>query len=261
MESPFQPDYKTTTEALYMTITLRLLEELPRLSTLSFAAHPLSPRATRNTPSWVPNYAALLGFTPLIHIGDGKVFDACRGQSKLILKLDHEARGLLLRGISSGLVSHVLPADWARTSAYSNADCALEWLRACQKLQTRHIPPGQSKIEVLWRTLMADTTERSPRIHPAPENYGAHFRQWMTDVLVEGVMTATPRRQRSGLRRLLSAMDELLEQHGNLPCLPTRQDIEACFVRNFLSISSAEKLHDGQGVFLFQSAFKEVSPK
>jgi hypothetical protein len=279
MPCPVEVDYTLNRKTLFTQITLQLLQELPTLSTLSYATRPQNQWAsTLSMPSWVPDYTSSQGFTPLIHAGNGNIFNACPTTFKTSIKVLDDGFGIVLSGVLVGAVNNTLPARWSvRSYAQSDAN-ACNWLVACSRRSAIYAPTRHDIFDVLWRTLIADTT--AAKVHPAPDIYGEHFRDWITAVLAKEICLApnvrrSKRRATEGTRDTVLAIlkhkhDYYFENRNYQPSLPNPTAVEKCLVQDTAEDDSAapsaklnkeaiKGIEAKDGFFLYQSAFKKMT--
>ncbi|KAH7343023.1 heterokaryon incompatibility protein-domain-containing protein [Rhexocercosporidium sp. MPI-PUGE-AT-0058] len=212
------PDYSLPLEDIYTSVTMSILIELPILSCLSYIGNKPSGLDCLRLPSWVPDYRAALGKVPLIHLGNNTCFNASRINPAQPAPRRFLGHALGLRGrLVDSVVDFSIPLTSIRSTCY-----VISCIDTCLKLAKKY-RTGQDRVEVIWRTLIADTTERPPIQHPAPMEYCDHFHDWMLTLMVRWFMNwehqATSR---------FSHMDtiEELSDSSSFSALPTRAEIE-----------------------------------
>jgi hypothetical protein len=172
MTDPLRPDYSLTCEELYTFVTRLFIRELPILSSLSYVG------AKRlELPSWVPDYSLALGRKPLIHLGRYDVFDASctKSTAREEPQFADLGRELVLRGTKIDEVVEVCPT----MNALRETCMVVPYLNICFNLTEICQSTKQDRVEVLWRTLIADTSTTPQNTHPAPAEYGGHFHDWI----------------------------------------------------------------------------------
>jgi hypothetical protein len=209
LQIPIHPDYSLTSDYVYNSISKLFIKKLPFLSTLSFVEEQKR-RRLLELPSWVPDYSSALGRQPLITLGSGRIFDASRAKSyrsppptfHSFQRSTTSPEIPILDTLQECITLQGAPLDripLKRISEPLDRLRLLGWatpvLKLCSELDRIYAPTGQSRIEALWRTLIADTGGQisDGPIHPAPGAYGAYFHDWLLSALAKSTRAWTKR--------------------------------------------------------------------
>jgi hypothetical protein len=168
-----RPDYTISPAKLYTSFTETILAELPILSSLSYVGCP-----REDLPSWVPDYSTALSRLPFIHLGTGDIFNA-----SLVSTIPHpEPRFSSLEGqrlvTFRGTKLTQIHSKGVQLEYKWTGESFIDILVLCNLLDPVYKLTGQSRCDALWRTLIADYTERPNKSHPAPQDYADHFHDW-----------------------------------------------------------------------------------
>ncbi|KAK5988139.1 hypothetical protein PT974_12279 [Cladobotryum mycophilum] len=194
MKNPIQPDYTLSTNDVYVAATRLFLEGLPYLSALSYVED--SGRRSINNPplpSWIPDYTVALGRVPFIQLG--------RGMSLTHLECHYTHQPSLFT--SPAQDSYRLDSEVLNSTL-------------------------SQRVEALWRTLIADMTEQTPKLHPAPAKYGEHFRDWiMIQIVVFLSQSSAQFSKRNHLFPILQDLCSHERTSNKVECLslPSEKDI------------------------------------
>ncbi|KAL5329271.1 hypothetical protein ACEPPN_002782 [Leptodophora sp. 'Broadleaf-Isolate-01'] len=189
------PDYSLPLEDIYTSVTMSILIELPILSSL--------------------------GRVPLIHLGNHTCFNASRIDPATPAPRRFLGHKLELRGRPvDSVLDFSIPLNDMRSTCY-----VISCIDMCLKL-SKIYRTGQDRLEVIWRTLIADTTERPPIRHPAPAEYSDHFHDWMLTLMVRWFVDWEHQ-----TKSHQSHMDTLerLSDSSSFAALPTRAELEDSF--------------------------------
>ncbi len=172
------PEYETPVREVYEYTAKFLLEHLPYFSVLTLVEDP-SRRKTVDLPSWVPDFCSQQADCSL-RVATEVPYNASAGQppgpfwslKDSILSL---RGGCHDRVAQLGLIPRTKPAEdfppsesWVLLDRLEIIDDAL---RLCSTLDPTYIN-GQSYIQALWRTMIADKASR-------PVEFLSYFRCWL----------------------------------------------------------------------------------
>ncbi|KAG4441387.1 hypothetical protein IFR05_003144 [Cadophora sp. M221] len=215
------PDYSLPLEDIYTSVTMSILIELPILSCLSYIGNRPSELGGLRLPSWVPDYRAALGRVPLIHLGNHTCFNASRIDLATPAPRRFRGHTLEIRGrLVDTVLDFSIPLSEMRSTCY-----VIRCIDMCLKL-SKIYRTGQDRVEVIWRTLIADTTERPPIRHPAPAEYGDHFHDWMLTLMVHWFMDWE--HQTKSRESHMDTLEQLSDSSSSY-VLPTRPELEDSF--------------------------------
>ncbi len=182
---PMRPDYKLPVQDVYTDVTMRLMlkkGDLRMLSHVQDASH----TNVCGLPSWVPDYSVQLQPYPLSFRGKA-AWKAC-GPLKWTPAAAMMKSGLLpVQGFRIGTVQEaaLLPKEAPDSAAY--------WASIVQIAAGLHdhYPIGvqrpgsgfrsQTRVEALWRTLIANTYNRQ---YPAPPSVGTLFLDYILNLQI-----------------------------------------------------------------------------
>ena len=215
------PDYSLPLEDIYTSVTMSILIELPIMSCLSYIGGKPSGLAGLSIPSWVPDYRAALGRVPLIHLGNHTGFNASNINPAAPALRIFRGHVLELQGrLVDTVLDYSIPLNDMRSTCY-----VVRCIDMCLKLPKLY-RTGEDQVEVLWRTLIADTTERPPIQHPAPAEYNDHFHDWMLTLMVRWFVDweHQPKSRQAQMDTI-----EQLSKDTSSSALPTRVELEDSF--------------------------------
>ncbi|PVH89978.1 hypothetical protein DL98DRAFT_508199 [Cadophora sp. DSE1049] len=215
------PDYSLPLEDIYTSVTMSILIELPILSCLSYIGSKTSGMTALKLPSWVPDYRTALGRVPLIHLGKHTNFNASSIDSAKPAIRRFRGHTLELQGrLVDTVIDYSIPLNDMRSTCY-----VIRCIDMCLKLSNIY-RTGEDRVEVLWRALIADTTERPPIQHPAPAEYSDHFHDWMLTLMVRWFVDweHQPNSRQSQIDTI-----EQLAAISSSSALPTRGELEDSF--------------------------------
>lgn len=243
LDDPIIPDYSLSVKDVYVSVTRLILQELPVLSCLSYVESG-NRRKISDLPSWVPDYTVAIGRVPFIHLGNHAIFNASDvDPSNPCVRWFSPNGEALVRGV---LVDTVLESSMPLAAMYSTF-YLIRCIDMCVALAKTYKPTGQDRVEVLWRTLIADTTERPPVLHPAPDDYGNHFHDWLLLLMVRWYMQSDW--QARALEAQMETLEHLIDSSTSAWVLPTRQEVEETF-----NLACATTSHPSQSGFILPSA-------
>ncbi|KAH6888500.1 heterokaryon incompatibility protein-domain-containing protein [Thelonectria olida] len=169
----FNPTYEKSTEEIYTQAAIQILEDSDDLLLLAHAEGETF-RQHRSLPSWVPDWSCErvtgLGVT-------GYRRYSAAGDLQRSLVIHERAKSLVVKGIR---LDDIVFAGENKQDVLSGKPCP-KWLIIWNAMPKVY-HTGQSRFEVLWRTLITDTAGTPPQ-HPAPESYGPAYISWITSML------------------------------------------------------------------------------
>lgn len=215
------PDYSLPLEDIYTSVTMSILLELPILSCLSYVGNKPIGLTSLSLPSWVPDYRAALGRVPLIHLGNHTCFNASGVDPPISAFRRFQGHILELQGrLVDTVIDYSIPLSDMRSTCY-----VIRCIDMCLKLSNIY-RTGEDRVEALWRTLIADTTERPPIQHPAPAVYSDHFHDWMLTLMVRWFVDWV--QQPNSRNSQMDTIDQLSDSTSS-SALPTRMELEDSF--------------------------------
>ncbi|GME28712.1 chitin recognition protein [Neofusicoccum parvum] len=241
MATPVLASYRIDMDDLYIQVARKLLKDLPLLSILSILEAP-EVEAKTELPSWVPDWSRSgpehdhLGWADIM----GKpVFDCALVDSGSGHICSVSNRQLFLCGAPFDRVIDVSESMDVMVMTY--------WLqptlRMCLGLKDLYSPTAQDRVEVLWRTLIADWTGSE---HPAPHVVASTFYDWILVMLSLGIYVRRSRDEPvDKYLDELSLLDEIIWTTGS-KLLPTKDQViaKAEFLWNGLDQYSSK--NDGE---------------
>ena len=267
MADPLLPDYSLAPNQIYTSAAQVFMRDIPFLSSLSYVEDP-SRRKVHGLPSWVPDYSSAQGRVPFVQLGDSNDFDASR--AKVIprerVEFGNRFRSVHLNGAIFDKIFSFCPA----VSSLRTAFMVMPYLTGCLAIPAIYKPTGQDRVEALWRTLIADTSEQYPKLHPAPSEYGQHFRNWLLTQMVAYLSTSKSRfSQRYDHYATLRELSASYEANpNNHPIIPTEIEVLDAIgaetihiLRNSNSYwrkPPTPDLYAAKGFHIFDQAVKEV---
>ena len=200
-----KPSYKITLENLLTLVAIRLFEHSRYIdNVLSDVGECSEDDDSIKLPSWVPNYCLpLLKSQPLTRIGVDTAFDAAlcskSGRSERALSMT----AMTCLGAAFATVLEVHKFETAKTSGVRSL------LQFC--LSVPQQMNGPRRLEVFWRTFIADTTSEGHR--PAPSSTEKAFLAHTQVLFVQWVLESTDSNKDldpdAALEELYSILDEL----------------------------------------------------
>lgn len=209
VRTPIVASYKIDTDELYVLVARKLLRSLPVLSVLSAAE--ASDCGHLELPSWVPDWTRpgpngnYLGWADVM--GE-PIFDCSRVDAGSGHVCSVSNRQLLLCGASFDTVVDI--SDSMDVVVTTHQIQSL--LRVCSGLKDTYFPSAQNRVEVLWRTLIADWTGSE---HPAPLGVTSAFYDWICAMVSAGIYV---RRSRG------ESLDKYIDELGVLDDLGSQSD-------------------------------------
>lgn len=176
-----EPDYKLPVQDVYTRVTVGLLLSSGDLHLLSHVQDS-SRTKLQGLPSWVPDYSVQLVPYPLAFRG-GTEWTAC-GDMGWVPDKNALVKGLLKA--EGYLIGRVHEAAIMPYEAADNATCWSSIVNLAMGIDD-HYPiqlpeyPPQTRVEVLWRTLMTDIYSRK---HPAPPSCGTLFIDYVLNLQI-----------------------------------------------------------------------------
>jgi hypothetical protein len=174
-KSRFNPAYGKPTEEVYIQAAIQILEDSDDLLLLAHAeGETFRQPQHRSLPSWVPDWSCEcvtgLGVT-------GYRRYSAAGDLQRSLVIHERAKSLVVKGIR---LDDIVFAGENKQDFLRGKPCP-KWLFLWNAMPKVY-HTGQSRFEVLWRTLITDTAGTPPR-HPAPKSYGPAYISWITSML------------------------------------------------------------------------------
>ncbi|KAE8445911.1 hypothetical protein EG329_012690 [Mollisiaceae sp. DMI_Dod_QoI] len=182
-----KPDYRLSTEEVYLSVALHYLEKLKNLELL---AHAGINSALRNPklPSWIPDWGSCNENRAVIAATVVKTNFCAAGDSQPTLSISADKKVLSIRG---AVIDTISQQD--HSILYGDEDLALDHcteagrarLNLRSKINTESFeafaeaaykfPEGHTREESLWRTLCCDQTTEIP-VQRAPAEYGIAYK-------------------------------------------------------------------------------------
>ncbi|KAH8893885.1 hypothetical protein GQ53DRAFT_745315 [Thozetella sp. PMI_491] len=183
MPMPIMPDYSaaSTARSLFTSVATMLLRERPRLVLLSFVQDKESTRA-QDLPSWVPDWTCPLTGVPLTLMRKTACDFNCDPSRDEVGALFEVQEGCLaLQGAQFDRIAEVAAPMWdiVKTQVIDSL------LVLCENLSTEYLASHSGPGEVLWRTMVANTSDEQP----APASLATSFKAWASIRLAR---TVTP---------------------------------------------------------------------
>ena len=217
----------------------------------------------------------------MIHLGGGDIYHASwtgLPPTKPQVQIDREdgrilslsssiiGNGLKLQGIKIGVVTATYPFD---ESALRWDNVVEKWLKFLGGLPQVYSPTGQDRVEAFWRTLIADVNERPPKKHPAPNEYGRYFHDWLLKIMTDAASKKWSRLSwysstESDWTQDMKASMQALSRGSAGACLPTHADfVESMDAYDAWAAEDEEKhphrsAYSKDGKYLFERAHREV---
>lgn len=182
---PIVPNYSSlsTPETLYRFVATILLTRHPRLSNLSYVEDKRS-RRLHNLPSWVPDYSCPDVPQPLIILrGPTFMYECCPQRYGPTWVTVNPEGSLKTRGARFDRIVAISDPLSATLDAFDIST----WFGICAGLEAPYMPTQEDLSEAFWRTLIADTFDKSP----APDSMRKAFKSWICAHLA---MTAAQKR-------------------------------------------------------------------
>jgi hypothetical protein len=186
---PVQVDYTASVEDVYKSITTMFIREVPVLTVLSLVEDIAFRTTYPGLPSWVPNYSYPFCPTPYAWLGVGGYYNASRIAEGRQSRHSFDGNALTLYGRKFSTIHRVCTPQREMIRS--------RWLPPCFNLCSDLPQPyfhlsGQSKLEILWRTMTAnhgptDVRSGMGSISPAPPEVGTSFKAclkfWLAEAL------------------------------------------------------------------------------
>ena len=222
---PIEANYALPVGEVYTAVATNLLlssNNLGLLSQVQDASH----TKARGLPSWVPDYSAPLHPYPLLYRGNCH-WSACLG---LTWSPDADAlrndRLLFARGFCIDTIAEAAPMpDETASSAGYWAGIVNLALKLSPDYPFRALgdgTPAQSRVEVLWRTLTANTYRRE---HPAPSSCGALFLDYVLNLQIRHTLTPWSRGDGFVPHQSQSSFDDDVDFDEPIPSPPSADQL------------------------------------
>lgn len=168
--SEIEVDYSKSVPEIYTAATIHVIKtsaDLSIFANIEDAEH----RTTVDLPSWVPDWssAEIGGFSKNI-----PRFSAA-GKEQRVIAIDEGRKTLKIRG---GLLDSVATVGESKSEVIANGGFP-GWLKIVKNMDPIYFT-GQSRFEVLWRTLVLNIHAHE---HPAPSSCNESFYYWMMNFL------------------------------------------------------------------------------
>ena len=186
---PVKVDYEASVEDVYKDITSMFIREVPALAVLSLVED-ISFRATfPSLPSWVPNYSYPFSPTPYAWLGVGGYYNASRVAKGQQSRHSFDGNILILHGRKFSTIRQVCTPQRQMVRSRWLAPC----LDICADLPQPYFHlSGQSRIEIMWRTMIADHgpvdirgtgSSRCPACLETGKSFEACLKFWLAERL------------------------------------------------------------------------------
>ncbi|KAK0672168.1 heterokaryon incompatibility protein-domain-containing protein [Cercophora samala] len=176
LKSKMTVDYTTPVEVVYALTTKHMIDHSSSLQILT-CVQDSSIRKIRPSPSWTPDFSL-----PYFNMMCSNGFFSVAGpnQTKAQLLSSSSWDRLRLRGY---LFDTIVETGDDRTD-HVNSSVLLDpsWFELCMLLSQPYQHTGESRTEVLWRTLCANQTSGSAV--PAPEDFGTLFKELLSAMIM-----------------------------------------------------------------------------
>lgn len=219
VKPPIRPSYSELSDPseVFISTARLLLDRLPNLAFLSLAEDQVD-RKILDLPSWVPDWSgpgSNYGHLSWEQLASTPLFDASRVNTLYEPPCKVVDRTLFLRAAHFDTITAVSEPIGLMVSTHWIQPC----LRICEMLPETYAPTSQHRVEVLWRTLIADEFEGQ---HPAPAEAALSFRDWASIVLALGLyLRWTEDRDTKHYLNELSALESLTSSE----LLPTEDQV------------------------------------
>jgi hypothetical protein len=225
LPEPIIPDYHLSMREVYVSVSAQIVRSIPYLDILS-EVHDRPGCRNNSLPSWVPDYASMAACEPLTSLGarelsslsgdetehtqpvPGGIYDTSLVQSSGSVFRDIERDVLVVKGARFAVVDEVSQSFdfvFQPLGIFTH-------LKICSKIPPIYQATGQSRVEVLWRTLIADFHDGQ---HPAAD-MSLSFRDYVMWILCHYIIfdTSNPTVTTETLMQL-QILDELVDKN---PC-------------------------------------------
>ncbi len=233
IEFPIQPNYDRKVEYIYTSVTTKMLQNTPTLSTLSLVED-RSKRNLRSLPSWVPDYSHSLPWTPLTYLNYSGRFDTSLTRKESGLSPTISQNTLIVSAVRVGVISQVCePMNEILGGPY-----LLPALLICLALPSIYHSTSESRVEVLAKCLIADT------LGTVPDNSSMKrcFHDWLVGALALNLTNSVlDTVQRDRLMHCLRLLRTQGPQQDDL--VPTIREIDSAVegIRNFQELQRSNR--------------------
>jgi hypothetical protein len=219
--TPVEANYALPVGEVYTAVAANLLLSSSHLGLLS-QVQDASHTEIQGLPSWAPDYSAPLSPYPLLYRGNCR-WSACLG---LTWSPDADAlrndRLLVAEGFRIDTIAEAAPMpDETASSAGYWAGIVNLALKLSPDYPFRGAgagAPPQSRVEVLWRTLTANTYRRE---HPAPESCSALFLDYVLNLQIRHTLTPWSRGDGFVPHQSQSSFDDDVDLDELIPSPPS----------------------------------------
>jgi hypothetical protein len=181
-----RPDYrrKSSAACAFTTAAYAILSDCQNLGLLTTVTDK-SVRSVPELPSWVPDFTSQ-GPNPiqtLIRSEEMSQFDPSNTREIAMKPFRMDWGILCLHGIQVGTIT-MLSEPCLDMTNYGHFERCAQLILGCQEI---YPATGQSRVEVLWRTILLDMDEFH---HPAPDTLQPAFHHWISYLALKGVRLA-----------------------------------------------------------------------
>jgi hypothetical protein len=162
-----RPDYNLLTSEVYIDAMRAMLEDSRSFLLLS-TVEDKSQRIVELLPSWVPDFS--FGAGASLGMGGKHAYSAAGDLPKGLRPLGEKR----LLGITGSELDEIVEVGESMDEI-NNGRSLIQCLKIVSQLPPTYFT-GQSRLEVFWRTLVADIADGQ---HPAPESLRLSFRYWV----------------------------------------------------------------------------------
>jgi hypothetical protein len=219
-----EPDYsaQSTPATVFTNAATAILEATRHLGLLTTVTDD-SLKKISNLPSWVPDFTTV-GPNPmltLVRSEDNKPFDASRYESIGSLGFRVEGHAIHVKAFELGKIAVLSEACLDMLHLGQFEECAKLLLQA----DPIYGATGQSRVEVLWRTLIHDQDDF---VRPAPSHLARSFHHWVAFVILKGVGLASENNVAAvDYLRGLSSIKKLADADSN-HTIPDMEYLRTC---------------------------------
>lgn len=215
---PWLVDYRKPVEEVYSSFTKVLLLDLPLLDNLSLVEDRNS-RKLHNLPSWCPDYSIAQGNWSFLFLSRGtNIFNCCRDMNSARQTRFISGSTLTVNGKKIDQVETSAMGFFDMTAKYAID----QYLELGLKLVKSGSRTAQEALEILWRTMIADTSAEPPTFkpcHPAPESIAPCFTAWVYHQCLITYLAFVAGSGRDG-KAYLDRLQDLFDAYDNDSLLP-----------------------------------------
>jgi hypothetical protein len=186
LDIPVIPDYSLSVPEIYSRTSALLLKHVPRLQLLSQVECSTS-RQLEGLPSWSPDYSCYINKMPLtLFLHGTTAIQECCFHVCGALEADCRPRCrvsgsvLMLEGKSLDTIVSVTPPIETHIMQQPSIEPLFD---ICLGLDEMYRMTQQDRLEVLWRTIIADSIPvmepLQTLLHPAPDFFVDNFTEWV----------------------------------------------------------------------------------